>query len=303
MCESLSGMGVALHDDDYASMILMSLPKSYTLHLETLADAMSSSGNPLTAHGFIMKAIDLYEKRQLCAGCDTKPGGKDAAFQAADSKNKGKKAKEPKKDIECFICHKRGHFSHDCYGPGGGKEGQGPCSKKNGQKPGESSANLTNDAPNGTWSAILTGPIVKPPAGIPYDNDPYLEEVEEADNPHKHVIAHIAHAAQITHSANNHTPELYDSGATCHMTPLRDSLAEYRAINPKPISTTNQRTFNAIGHSNLMIKVPNGNTHSKILLWDILHTPDIAITLISIRLVSNAGYSVLFRDGMCTICN
>ena len=60
MCECLSGMGVTLHNDDYASMILMSLPESYTLHLETLADAASSSGNPLTAHGFITKEINLY---------------------------------------------------------------------------------------------------------------------------------------------------------------------------------------------------------------------------------------------------
>jgi len=48
-----------------ASMILMSLPESYTLHLETLANALNSSGNPLTAHGFITKAINLYEKCQL----------------------------------------------------------------------------------------------------------------------------------------------------------------------------------------------------------------------------------------------
>src|SRR5882724_5755912 len=163
MCECLSGMGVALHDDDYTSMILMSLPESYTLHLETLADTMNSSGNPLTAHGFITKAIDLYEKCQLCAGCDTKPGGKDTAFQAADSKNKGKKVKRPKKDAECFNCHKRGHFSCDCYGPGGGKEGQGQRSKKNRQKPGEGSTNSTNNAPDGAWSAVLTGPIVEPP--------------------------------------------------------------------------------------------------------------------------------------------
>ena len=90
MHEQLSRMGVTLHDD-YSSMILMSLPESYTLHLETLANAASSSRNPLTAHTFITKAINLYEKHQLCTRRDTKLGSKDAAFQTHDSKNKGKK--------------------------------------------------------------------------------------------------------------------------------------------------------------------------------------------------------------------
>src|SRR5882724_3562707 len=53
-----SGMGVTLHDNYYLSMVLMSLPESYTLHLETLADMASSSRNPIT-HTFIMKVIDL----------------------------------------------------------------------------------------------------------------------------------------------------------------------------------------------------------------------------------------------------
>ena len=52
-----------------------------------------------------------------------------------------------------------------------------------------------------------------------------------------------------------------------------------------------------------MIKVPNSNTHSKILLWNLLHTLDIALTLICIGLVSDSGYSVLFKDSMCTIHN
>src|SRR5882724_6216033 len=52
-----------------------------------------------------------------------------------------------------------------------------------------------------------------------------------------------------------------------------------------------------------MIKVPNGDTHSNILLRDVLHTLDIALMLICIGLVSDTGYSVLFKDGMCTIPN
>src|SRR5882724_1525807 len=63
--ECLSGMGVAIHDEDYASMVLMLLPDSYTTHLEMLADAAISSGRMFTAHDFITKAIELSDKRQL----------------------------------------------------------------------------------------------------------------------------------------------------------------------------------------------------------------------------------------------
>ena len=42
--EQLSGMGIAIHDKDYMSMVLMSLPDSYNMHLKTLADTAISSG-------------------------------------------------------------------------------------------------------------------------------------------------------------------------------------------------------------------------------------------------------------------
>ena len=32
-----------------------------------------------------------------------------------------------------------------------------------------------------------------------------------------------------------------------------------------------------------------------------LHTPDVALTLISVGCISDTGYSILFKDGMCTI--
>ena len=49
MYKHLSGMGVTLHDNDYMSMVLMSLPELYTMHLKTLVESTSSSRNPLTA--------------------------------------------------------------------------------------------------------------------------------------------------------------------------------------------------------------------------------------------------------------
>ena len=60
--EHLSGMGVVVHEEDYASMVLMSLPETYSTHLETLADAASTGGHTFTTHEFITKAIELFDK-------------------------------------------------------------------------------------------------------------------------------------------------------------------------------------------------------------------------------------------------
>ena len=58
----LSGMGAAIHDEDYTSMILVSLPDSYTTHLESLTDVAISSGHTFTAHDIITKATELVDK-------------------------------------------------------------------------------------------------------------------------------------------------------------------------------------------------------------------------------------------------
>jgi hypothetical protein len=39
-----------------------------------------------------------------------------------------------KKDVECYNCHKKGHFKLDCWALGGGAEGKGPKKWKGKQK-------------------------------------------------------------------------------------------------------------------------------------------------------------------------
>ena len=151
--EHLSGMRAAIHDEDYSSMILMSLPDTYTTHLETLADMAISSSHMFTAHDFISKATELADKRLLWATRDPKPSQKDSTLRVLDGHKKGKKTNMSKRDIECFNCHKKGHFAHDCRSPGGAKEGQHP-SKGRSQKVVDSTANTTMPVQDGTWSAV-----------------------------------------------------------------------------------------------------------------------------------------------------
>ena len=97
--------------------------------------------------------------------------------------------------------------------------------------------------------------------------------------------------------------ELYDSGASRHMSPYRDHFENYVLIAPKPITAADKRYFQAIGKGNLRIKIPNGPNMTTILLKDVLHCPDMGLTLVSIGKITAAGYKVIFRGPTCRIYN
>jgi len=86
-------------------------------------------------------------------------------------------------------------------------------------------------------------------------------------------------------SPPNCETELYDSGATRHMTPYKEVLINY------------------IGQGDLPICVPNGKAFMIIILHNVLHTPDIVFTLMSVGLIDKARYMVTFKGGTCVICD
>ena len=95
--------------------------------------------------------------------------------------------------------------------------------------------------------------------------------------------------------------ELYDSGASRHMSPCQEHFENYVPIVPKSITTADKCYFQAIGKGDLCIKLPNGHMTTTILLKDVLHCPDMGLTLVSIGKITAAGYKVLFRGSTCKI--
>ena len=81
-------------------------------------------------------------------------------------------------------------------------------------------------------------------------------------------------------------------------------MENYVPIAPKSITTADKQYFQAIGKGDLRIQVPNidGNSTS-ILLKDVLHCPDIGLTLVSVAKIAAAGYRVLFKGPCCRIYN
>lgn len=80
--------------------------------------------------------------------------------------------------------------------------------------------------------------------------------------------------------------ELYDSGASRHMSPFQHRFTNLRSIPPRPIIAANNRVFYANGLGDLKVDVP-----------------DMTLTVISISKIASAGYAVSFEGQECKIKN
>jgi hypothetical protein len=76
--------------------------------------------------------------------------------------------------------------------------------------------------------------------------------------------------------------ELYNSGASCHMSPFGKQFTNYKTIPLHLITTADKRVFYAVGMGDLKIEVPNGEFFTPIILKDILHASDMGITIVSV---------------------
>jgi transposase InsO family protein len=112
---------------------------------------------------------------------------------------------------------------------------------------------------------------------------------------------HSAMLANVLGDASGGETELYDSGASRHMSPYRHRLINFREIVPKTIIAADQGTFNAIGLGDMKIQVPNGKSTMNILLKDVLYAPRMGLTLVSISKIAASGYSTLFMANFAKI--
>jgi len=269
--QQLAAMGKTVPDSKYASILMGSLPPST---LSAISVAAEMSGTTPTPAIVTKLATDEYDQCTLRGG-----KAQDEAFATvADARRRGKK------QVECFNCHKKGHVKADCWARGGGKEGQGPRRRGGGGKDGGAKGNAAAGAKQAeeksrdieAWAAMI---------GV---------EEEEADEvPQVPVMA--------ADEAAGAEMELYDSGASCHMSPFHKRFVTYHKIPARPITAANNRVFYAVGVGDLQIQVPNGTSSSKVLLRDTLHAPEMGLTVVSIGRIVKASFTVQFEDRSCKI--
>ena len=271
--EQLASMGETISDESYTNALMSSLPSSYDSNVAMITTNADMSSTTITSETVIRILTDEYDKRTLKK---TKPKStQDEAFATDAQKNNKKKNK---KDVECFNCHKKGHMKSDCWAKGGGKEGQGP-KKKNGAKDDAATSAEKPADDIEAWAVI--------------------EEVDD-DSSSKEQRRSAIPAEEEANSLQVES-ELYDSGASRHMSPFRHRFTTFQPITPRPIVTADKRLFYAEGTGNLQIEVPNGKSSTTVLLKDTLYAPQIGVTIVAIGRIANAGYSVSFEDNCCKI--
>ena len=214
--------------DDEYTSILLG---SIPSNFEAVISFMSTHVT-LTPDMVIQLITDEYDRRVLKAGKQAE--GQDEALTADATKKKSKK------DIECFNCQKPRHVKAECWAKGGGKEGQGPKRKGWKGKDSAASAEQSQSQPQPdieAWAAI--------------------EEVSEEDTSQQSFASELCTEG-----------ELYDSGASCHMSPFRSQFISFRPIPLHPILAADKHYFYAEGMGDMRIRVPNGESFTPIILRD-----------------------------------
>lgn len=127
------------------------------------------------------------------------------------------------------------------------------------------------------------------------------DEVDEVDvHNSMHDIATSATAFIATESKHL---DVYDSGASDHMSPFRDSFLSFRETAPRALNAANQHVFQAVGVGDMVIDVPNGPAHTQIHLTRVLYTPALTFNLVSIGRIDDTGYTTTFSRGWCIIAD
>ena len=202
-------------------------------------------------------------------------------------KDKNKSSKSSKDDILCTNtpnCGRKGHTKDQCWEKGGGKEGQAPewWKKKKANKPSANAVENKNpekDEPENYAMAAFILP----------------------DDP-KALVCTSDFRSE-AHAISNHSGSIIDSGASRHFSPERSKFLNYEEfINSEPIPAADGRTFSALGKGDLKVYLPNGSQKPTLItLKNVLYSPHMAFTLISVSCVDRAGFSLLIKDGTCTI--
>ena len=105
-----------------------------------------------------------------------------------------------------------------------------------------------------------------------------------------------------TNETRSDEVDLYDLGATRHMSGFYHRFINFTEIEPVPITAVDKRKFQATRKGDMYVYIPNGSQpNSRILLKDVLYAPSMGVTLVSISWIAGAGSTVVFTGNVCKI--
>ena len=195
---------------------------------------------------------------------ELKMKGQNNSEEQGDSALIGKFKKTVKpQNLRCYHCGQAGHFRRD-------------CPKRKQRNNSEHKAKTV---------------VGKPP------------EVKLDDHPHESAFA------TCTSAGSKGLPQvdkwLVDSGASSHMTSNKKTLANFREFKkPEKVGLGDGHTVDAIGVGNVYIRMQLAKGESKeFVIHKVLHVPNLACNLFSVRAAASKGKSVKFIDDKYWIYN
>ena len=92
--------------------------------------------------------------------------------------------------------------------------------------------------------------------------------------------------------------ELYDSGMTQHLSPYRDDFTTYWTLESLLyLNAANKQQFPAVGTGSMVIHVPLRAASLEITLENVLYTPAVGYTLVSLGVLDSLGYHMSIDTG------
>ena len=97
--------------------------------------------------------------------------------------------------------------------------------------------------------------------------------------------------------------DLYDSGASWHMSGFCHKFIDIVEIKPIPITAANKQVFQATANGKILVHIPNGDKGtSQVYLLDALYSASMGVTLICISQIAKAEFTVMIQGSYCRIC-
>ena len=95
--------------------------------------------------------------------------------------------------------------------------------------------------------------------------------------------------------------KLYNSRCTNHISPYKSHFNNFEPIKTCHFRTANKQMFSTIGKGELVVNIPSDSSTTQLRLKDVLYSPEVAYTLVSIGRLDEEGFFVIFGGGKCTI--
>ena len=70
---------------------------------------------------------------------------------------------------------------------------------------------------------------------------------------------------------------------------------------PRHFRAANKQTFSTTGKGDLVVDVPCGDGATQLRLHDVLYSAEVGYTLVSVGRLDEAGFTVSFGGGKCTL--